>query len=224
MKNLKLLIHDWDDTITNSFQTYLTWYADFGRHFNIYDAPDLLSVRTRWGESIPSLVNAAFPSISVADADSMVIEFRNSSAFDAVLYTPTIFSDVKSTFEFLRSKNIELGILTHAPTDSLHRSYKKNLGNPYEFHSIVNTYEDLPQPKPHASSFSNIISYICDSNMDTSQTLYIGDSVIDYRAAQAAGIPFIAVVTGITSTEDFLDAGLHSASILESFGDLCHIL
>lgn len=35
------------------------------------------------------------------------------------------------------------------------------------------------------------------------QTLYFGDNIIDAKAAQAAGVDFVGVTTGMTAKEDF---------------------
>jgi beta-phosphoglucomutase-like phosphatase (HAD superfamily) len=37
MPKIKAIIHDWDDTVTNSLETYSTWYVDFANHYGFRD-------------------------------------------------------------------------------------------------------------------------------------------------------------------------------------------
>lgn len=40
-------------------------------------------------------------------------------------------------------------------------------------------------------------------NLDKSEVLYVGDSLVDAKTAECAGVPFAGVTTGTTTIEDF---------------------
>jgi HAD superfamily hydrolase (TIGR01548 family) len=54
----------------------------------------------------------------------------------------------------------------------------------------VVTVEDVEHPKPHAEGLLKILK-----GRDPSTAVYIGDNVDDARAAQSAGIPFVAILS-----------------------------
>ena len=61
--------------------------------------------------------------------------------------------------------------------------------------------EDVAEHKPHPSSLLRALSHL---NCSPERGLYIGDHPVDAEAAHRAGVPFIAVLTG-TSTQDQFD-------------------
>ena len=59
--------------------------------------------------------------------------------------------------------------------------------------------EDVCHAKPHPEG---ILTAIRRLEIEPSSLLYVGDSTIDARAAQAAGVDFAGVLTGTTSCEE----------------------
>ena len=59
----------------------------------------------------------------------------------------------------------------------------------YEFFSPVITADDVSQPKPHPEGLLNILQ---EWNLDAGEVVFIGDSSLDQKAAQAAGVTFWA--------------------------------
>lgn len=60
--------------------------------------------------------------------------------------------------------------------------------------------EDVQSPKPDPEGIEKIKAQFGISPEDI---LYVGDSIVDAKTAQSAGVDFIAVLTGTTSAEDF---------------------
>lgn len=54
-----------------------------------------------------------------------------------------------------------------------------------------------------SSPIRRILSVSQQLGMELGEMLYVGDHVVDAQAAQAAGIDFIAVLTGTAGREDF---------------------
>ncbi len=57
------------------------------------------------------------------------------------------------------------------------------------FFELVTTARDVTHPKPHPESVQKIVSTL---GVDTPETLFVGDSEIDQKTAQSAGVRFIA--------------------------------
>lgn len=82
---------------------------------------------------------------------------------------------------------------------------------PYFQHLV--TAGDVPRPKPHPDMLHRALELF---QIEPQAALYIGDSELDYRASQAAGIPFIGFgyqpadapeVDSLDSLEAMLDNG-----------------
>jgi HAD superfamily hydrolase (TIGR01509 family) len=54
---------------------------------------------------------------------------------------------------------------------------------------LVVTAMDVPRPKPHPEQLLTVLSHF---RIAPEQMVYIGDSLLDAQASQAAGVPFIA--------------------------------
>lgn len=79
--------------------------------------------------------------------------------------------------------------------------------------------EDVTQHKPDPEGLQRAKERL---NSSSSQTLYIGDSVIDAETAQRGGIPFVAVLSGVTPREEF---GRYTvAGIVENLSQLAEWL
>jgi phosphoglycolate phosphatase len=60
--------------------------------------------------------------------------------------------------------------------------------------------EDVTKHKPDPEGLQKALEWL---NSTSSHTLYIGDSITDAETAQRSGVPFLAVLTGVTAREDF---------------------
>ena len=76
-------------------------------------------------------------------------------------------------------------------------------------------FEDVTEPKPSGEGIHLILHCF---NLAHSDVLYIGDSLIDMDTAQAAGVNFAAVTTGMTTVADFTAAGQYR--ILQNLSEL----
>ena len=68
------------------------------------------------------------------------------------------------------------------------------------FFDVIVGGDDVKNPKPHPEALIKAVSSLGAAKKDV---LYIGDSIIDARTAERAGIDFFAVTTGTTTREDF---------------------
>ena len=76
-------------------------------------------------------------------------------------------------------------------------------------------FEDVTKPKPSGEGIHLILHRF---NLAHSDVLYIGDSLIDMDTAQAAGVDFAAVTTGMPTVADFTAAGQYR--ILQNLSEL----
>ncbi len=60
--------------------------------------------------------------------------------------------------------------------------------------------EDVDEHKPHPSSLQQALRHL---DCDPAQALYVGDHPVDSEAAERAGVPFVAVLTGTSQRHHF---------------------
>jgi phosphoglycolate phosphatase len=75
--------------------------------------------------------------------------------------------------------------------------------------------EDVQRPKPHPEGLALAMGRLC---AEPGQTLYVGDSLVDAKAAAHAGVRFAAVLSG--ATEHAALAAARPAVVLGSLGEL----
>lgn len=218
MQNIKLIIHDWDDTITNSFKTYSSWYWDFA-NFNKISDPDFDTLRKAWGAPVPKLFKYAWPHLSQEESQKYQEAYNASSTKE---YIPKIFEGAEATLRNLNTV-YDLAIISSGQSEKLKRMIKLHLTDFIDEYKFLLCSEDCLYHKPDPRVFDAIPDDY-KNTLDVSEILYIGDSLIDYYAARDKGISFIAVTTGVVTREDFTESGLDTSLILERFEEIQSLL
>jgi len=103
---------------------------------------------------------------------------------------------VLETIASLKGRGLLTAICTNRTTSMPHLMERFQLG-PY--FDMVMTALDVEHPKPHPESVEKILAHLLVAPGDT---LYVGDSEVDMKTAQAAGVGFVsykneAISTGI---------------------------
>lgn len=103
--------------------------------------------------------------------------------------------------EMLQSLHVK-GLKTAIVTTKYHYRIKQilEINNASSLVDGIIGGDDVTTPKPSPEGINKIKEQF---NVRPEEILYAGDSVIDSEAAQAAGVDFIAVLTGTTPDEAF---------------------
>jgi len=121
--------------------------------------------------------------------------------------------DTAKVLAHLRSRRIKLATLTNsgrAPSEWLLKKY--GLLHYFDF---TLTRDDVPAMKPRRDGMLKAISMM---GFPQDQVLYVGDSIIDVKAAKAAGLRIASVTTGRYPPERLTQEG--SDYVLGSLSDL----
>ncbi len=110
-----------------------------------------------------------------------------------VLY-PTMPLAVKQ----LKQNGLKLGIVSNKYRYRIEGILKRE--NLLEIFDVIVGREDVTRHKPDPAGLQMVRERL---NGLPAQTLYVGDSVVDAETAQQDGVPFVAVLSGVTSREDF---------------------
>lgn len=149
----------------------------------------------------PAAVGAAFARLFVEQADRVM-------AGKTVL-----LSGVRETVARLRDFGLALGIVSTKYRRRIEAILRRE-GLLDAFATIVGG-EDVSRHKPDPESLRLAMARL---NVGPEETLYVGDSVTDAKAAQRAGVPFVAVLSGTTPREAF--GGYDVCAVIEHFEDL----
>lgn len=107
------------------------------------------------------------------------------------------FPGVLSLLEKWKSQGRKLAIVTtkyHYRIDAILEKYQAN-----HLIDVIVGREDVKHPKPDPEGLFQAL-HIWD--MSKEEVLYVGDSVVDAKTAQAAGVDFAGVATGATGKEE----------------------
>ncbi|MFH1702461.1 MAG: HAD family phosphatase [Nitrospirota bacterium] len=110
--------------------------------------------------------------------------------------------------EFLNNLKAKKAIVTSRTKESLERSF----GNFLKFFSVIVTEEYTEKLKPNPDP----LLLACERlDVIPGKAVYVGDTIIDYRAAKNAGMGFIGFTSGCTPKERFEEVGAKSVSSLK---------
>lgn len=125
--------------------------------------------------------------------------------------------DTAQVLAKLRGNSVKLATLTNsgrAPSDWLLRKHGL-----YDYFDFTLSRDEVPAMKPRADGMLKAVSMMA---LPREQLLYVGDSIIDVRAAKAADLRIASVVTGRYTHERLRQEGCDY--VLDSLSDLLKIL
>ena len=124
-----------------------------------------------------------------------------------------LFDKIPETIQKLKSLDYRLGIVSTKFRYRIETILRReDLLAPFE--TIIGG-EDVVKHKPDPESLLLALSTL---EVSTKESLYIGDSVVDAQTAQSVGVPFIGVLSGVTTLEEF--NGYRKVGILNSISYL----
>ena len=137
---------------------------------------------------------------------------------DEVMADSTVvFESVPRTIEMLKEHGFGLGIVSTKFRYRIEAVLgRENLLSSFD---VIVGGEDVTVHKPDPTGLLTAMEKL---GSQRSVSLYMGDSVVDAHTAQRAGVPFVAVLSGVTPKEDF--AGYAALGILDDVSELPSLL
>lgn len=127
-------------------------------------------------------------------------KYFKEKADDVMVAGTQIYEPVKQVLTTLREKGCKIGIVTtkyHYRIDAILAKFDMT-----QLIDIIVGGDDVKTPKPDPEGLLYTINQL---GLDKRDILYVGDSVVDAKTAQSAGVDFAGVLTGTTKAEDFAD-------------------
>ncbi len=124
-----------------------------------------------------------------------------------------IFEGVPEVIRRLKAEGVTLGIVSTKFRRRIEEILgREDLREPFD---VIVGGEDVSRHKPDPEGLLAAIERLGGS---PSGSLYVGDSVTDAETARRAGVPFAAILNGVTPREAFKDYPAYR--ILDNLGDL----
>ena len=125
---------------------------------------------------------------------------------DQVMHGLTLlYPWVAETVLALRAAGQRLGIVSSKYRYRIERILAEG-GLASQFEVIIGG-EDVPQHKPDPAGLLLALQHL---NLPAPEVLYVGDHPVDAEAASRAGLPFMAVLTGVSDVPSFAPYPVHS--------------
>ncbi len=132
---------------------------------------------------------------------STVKEFRRHfvKQADQVMADKTILlPGVQEVLDVLQSRNLTLGLVSTKFRYRIQTILERE--HLLDYFAVIIGGEDVTRHKPNPEGLLLAVERL---NSTPDSTLYVGDSVTDAKTAQKAGVPFVAVLSGVTPAEAF---------------------
>ena len=206
---MKALFFDHDDTLVATYQAKWAQHKHIAKTFYNKELDDS-AIRPHWGKPFSQMIKLLYETEDGQQAMSYNIAAGKH-------FPKQLFEDTLSTMDRLREQGLLLGLVTATTRSSLEDDFK-TLSIPQDLFNYIQTEEKTSFHKPDPRVFAPVIEWLFAQGIAPHEALYVGDSLLDMRAAQEAGLHFIGVATGLTTIEDF------SQNQVTSFKNLSELL
>lgn len=207
-KHIKHISLDFDGVLTDSNHDFAREFIAIGLSLTGREISQQ-SIFDNWGNTIVYLLELFYPEVDIITytQERERLGFHKKSS--------PLISRAIETLEILKQR-YSLSIVTNRESTTLLEIMKAREINPLLFERIQSS-NDTDYDKPDPRVFDDLLI-----RYSANQVLYVGDHhQADWLAASGAGISFVGVLSGgISTKEDFLDAGVPKNQILSSLAEI----
>ena len=188
----KGIIFDFDYTLGDSTEGIVTCVNTALRRLG-YDLADREEIRKTIGLDLQQTYLVLTKDANQEQAEKFSSYFREKA--DQIMTENTsFFPGVLELLQKWHRQGMRLAIVTtkyHYRIEAILEKYQAS-----GLVDIIIGGEDVKRPKPDPEG---VLQVLGDWQLPKDQALYVGDSLVDARTAQAAGVDFAGVTTGTTS-------------------------
>jgi len=180
----RAVIYDCDGVMFDSFEANFTFYARILEHFDVppLDRADAETMRVLHTYAYRDVMEHLF-----AGDDRKEPALRFASTINYLDLVPLMIMEegFRETLETLRSR-VDLAVCTNRSTsmDAVLATFGLTA-----YFGCVMTASKVANPKPHPEPLLKVLDHF---GLAPAEALFVGDSLVDCQAAQAAGVPFVA--------------------------------
>ncbi|MBI4154620.1 HAD-IA family hydrolase [Candidatus Woesearchaeota archaeon] len=204
---IKAIIFDSDDTLIDFSKTAAPCIQKTAAKLKL-KVPESDKINKLWGRSLRFIVSYFW-------GDVYYKKFRREYFKIIFKYKFKEINGAKKVLIRLKRK-YKLGVISAKPRPLMIKNFKDTKID-IEMFKFMLSADDTRFHKPDARVFSKVIKNL---RVKRNEILYVGDALIDFKAADKAGFNFVAVLTGYYKQKDFVQAGLKRQNIIKSVREL----
>ena len=213
----KACIFDLDGTLTDTLDSLLFSVNEMMKELELHEITRE-QCRMYVGNGAKVLVRKALESAGVREEEYFDKAFRTfQRIFDQnCTYHVRPYKGIVSLLAGLKAQGMKLGVLSNKPDRQAVHVVQEIFGD-RAFDLVRGQREGVPRkPDPAA-----LLEMADNLKSGLSEVIYIGDSEVDIKTGQAAGVKTILVSWGFRSTEDLIKAG--AEQIVDSVQEIFEI-
>lgn len=173
---------------------YLPMFMCFGISFGMVFG--MLTGNQTLGMSIGMSVGVCVGTL--LDAQKKKKTTLKAVAFEIVSEHTELYADTKNVLRALKEKGYKTAIVTTKHDNQIQQILSKFQMN--DLIDMIVGSNNVKNPKPDPEG---LLSVLWQMNLKREEVIYVGDSFVDAKAAENAGVKFVAVLTGTTTKEEF---------------------
>ncbi len=210
----KAIIFDWDDTLVKSREIKWAHHRAVAKKFYNIDITDD-ELLAHWGKPFNELITLLYKN---SDTVEKMIEFNRTleESFPKELYDDTL-----DTINKIIDKNVKLSIISATNKDFIMNDLNR-LGFPISKFFLIQGAKETSFHKPDPRVFDSVLKELDSQDIEKSKTVYVGDAVMDLKAAKAAGLKFVGITRGLVSKEEFDNLG--ADFVIKNLSDLSRFI
>jgi phosphoglycolate phosphatase len=192
----KACVFDFDLTLADSSEGILICFKHTLARFG-YAVPDDVTIYNTIGMTLVDAFDLLTGITPNPQREQMRREYV-SKADEAMVKNTFFYPGAVDILSGLREDGVKVGICSTKFRYRIVDSFERQAGSmPVD---LIIGGEDVSAAKPDPSGLLMCIDRL---GVTKSETLYVGDNVIDAQTAQRAGVDFAGVLTGSTTREEF---------------------
>ena len=201
MKNIKLVIFDFDGTMADTRHNIVLTMQRVMRELGMSVADEETCASTI-GLPLKDCFRKIFPELTDDGAEHCAETYRQIFFANAKDLVPNMFPHVQETIDLLYARGIKMAIASSRTSASLH-GFIREMHLMDKIAMVVGS-DEVSHHKPHPEPVNVILSAL---NVPASETLVVGDMPVDILMGAAAGTHTCAVTYGNASAEELSAAG-----------------
>lgn len=211
----KAVIFDFDYTLGDSTEGIIE-SANAALEKLGYEPAEREAIRRTIGLSLPETYQVLTGDKDLEKGE----EFRKyfvKKADEIMTDNSELYPDARKILEYLKQNGVRVAVVTTKFDYRIQGILEKCEATEYVSKIVGGNNVSNPKPDPEGT-----LKVLKEWKLAKDEVLYVGDSLVDAKTAQSAGVSFAAVTTGTTSEEDF--APYEKVGVFANLTELMNVL
>lgn len=192
----KAVIFDFDYTLGDSTEGIIESANDALEKLG-YEPAEREAIRRTIGLSLPETYQVLTGDKDLEKGEAFR-QYFVKKADEIMTKNSELYPDARKILEYLKQNGVRVAVVTTKFDYRIQGILEKCEATEYVSKIVGGNNVSNPKPDPEGT-----LKVLKEWKLAKDEVLYVGDSLVDAKTAQSAGVSFAAVTTGTTTKEDF---------------------